>query len=690
MEATNMRKAVTGLVLAGMLLAGGVVAQQKKQQEIDLQAAMRSETVDGDLKGAIKQYGAIVAKYTKDRAVSAMALVHMAECYQKMGDSESQKIYERVLRDFADQKEAAGMARARLGRAGSVAGGKGDRPVWTGPEVDIFGRISPDGRYLSYVDWDGTGNLMAHDMLTGTNHSLTKKKSWDDGNGQASWSSISRDGKQIAYEWFGGSRYDLLLASFHGSSIGEPRSLVSNDDISSARPFEWSPDGKWIAVLVERTDRSSQIGLVSVADGSLRVLRSVAWRGPTNMAFSRDGAFVAYDLPQSDGANKRDVFVLALDGSRGGTLVANGADDTLVGFSGDGQLLFASDRAGSIALWAQRFADGKTHGAPVNIKPDFGAPWIQGMTAAGVLYVTKRVSDSDVYFAPVDLGAGKLLAAPVGVQSFPGRGRPDWSADGKSLTFIDCQAFGGERCTISTRNIETGQSRELRPALHYVAFPRWSPDGRSFLTNGTDLKGRSGIFLIDAATGETSRVVEGGTQLAGWSADGKSFFFVRSRKLVERELASGRERELLPVPAKCGRMTVSPDAAFAACISGESALVVVPLNGGEPRELFRAQQPESMVGPVVLSWTLHGRALVVTKRLMSGSRYLGGSRELWLVPVTGEVPRKLDIDASSWNILGGIGAPFSPDGKQVAFMAGKDSAETWALEGFLPAKSASR
>ena len=67
-----MRKAVTGFVLAGMLLAAGAVAQQKKQAEIDLQAAIRKETVDGDLKAAIKQYGDIVAKYSKDRAVAAI------------------------------------------------------------------------------------------------------------------------------------------------------------------------------------------------------------------------------------------------------------------------------------------------------------------------------------------------------------------------------------------------------------------------------------------------------------------------------------------------------------------------------------------------------------------------------------------------------------------------------------------
>src|ERR1044071_2132696 len=65
-----------------------------------MQTAMKKELVDGDLNGAIRQYAAIAAKYKNDRAVTAMALVHMAECYQKMGDAESRKIYERVTREF--------------------------------------------------------------------------------------------------------------------------------------------------------------------------------------------------------------------------------------------------------------------------------------------------------------------------------------------------------------------------------------------------------------------------------------------------------------------------------------------------------------------------------------------------------------------------------------------------------------
>ena len=130
-----MRRRVIGLVLAGVLLAAGTGAGQKKQQEIDLQAAIRTETVDGDLKAAIKQYDTIVAKYKDDRAVAATALIRMAECYRKQGDAESRKIYERVLRDYPDQKEAVSVARARLGRDESAqrAGAMSSRQVWTTP-----------------------------------------------------------------------------------------------------------------------------------------------------------------------------------------------------------------------------------------------------------------------------------------------------------------------------------------------------------------------------------------------------------------------------------------------------------------------------------------------------------------------------------------------------------------------------
>ena len=35
------------------------------------------------------------------------ALVRMADCYQKLGDAESRRIYEQVIREYPDQKDFA-------------------------------------------------------------------------------------------------------------------------------------------------------------------------------------------------------------------------------------------------------------------------------------------------------------------------------------------------------------------------------------------------------------------------------------------------------------------------------------------------------------------------------------------------------------------------------------------------------
>src|SRR4051794_9051741 len=108
MEAHDMRRSrfsiLTTLFSAALIVMSMVVgsAQQRRQADIDLQAAIRTETVDGDLNAAIKQYEAIVSKNKSDRAVAATALVHLADCYQKLGDAKSRRIYEQILREYGD------------------------------------------------------------------------------------------------------------------------------------------------------------------------------------------------------------------------------------------------------------------------------------------------------------------------------------------------------------------------------------------------------------------------------------------------------------------------------------------------------------------------------------------------------------------------------------------------------------
>jgi TolB protein len=203
---------------------------------------------------------------------------------------------------------------------------------------------------------------------------------------------MSRDSKMVAYTWITAEgRCELRTIPLETSSPGQPRRLFYSGDVEYVVPFDWSPDGTQIAVGLEHRD-GPRIGLVSAIDGSLRVLKSA--RGdPSKMFFSPDGRNLAYDLPADGNAGQRDVFVMAVDGSRDVAAVAHPSNDTLAGWSPDGKhLLFLSDRAGSRGLWNQPVVDGKPQDAAVPIKADLGSSSHSfGITASGSLYVRTRL-----------------------------------------------------------------------------------------------------------------------------------------------------------------------------------------------------------------------------------------------------------------------------------------------------------
>src|SRR6266498_4157830 len=107
--------------LAAVMLA----AAQPRNSDAALGAARHLEEAEGNYPAAIEAYKKFLAQYGKDRARSAKVLVRMGQCYEKLGDAESRKAYERVVREFGDQKEAAEAARVRLAALGGGAAGKG-------------------------------------------------------------------------------------------------------------------------------------------------------------------------------------------------------------------------------------------------------------------------------------------------------------------------------------------------------------------------------------------------------------------------------------------------------------------------------------------------------------------------------------------------------------------------------------
>ncbi|MHC4495865.1 MAG: tetratricopeptide repeat protein, partial [Planctomycetota bacterium] len=155
--------------------------------------------------------------------------------------------------------------------------------------------ISPDGRYLSFCNWEN-GNLAVRDLATGEHRDITDDATWYGAQSHAIGSVWSPDGKQVACMWSGGGHSGLRIVGLDGS---QPRQLYTQGGSLQPRVadcHDWSKDGRYILVTLVRkiaeNERVLEIGLVSVADGSVRTLKSQAGM-LGGMTFSPDGRYIA-------------------------------------------------------------------------------------------------------------------------------------------------------------------------------------------------------------------------------------------------------------------------------------------------------------------------------------------------------------------------------------------------------------
>src|SRR5947208_2599959 len=88
----------------GCLLLAFAAAASEAPQEL-FQRALVKERSEGKLQEAIELYQRAAQSAGKDRTLAAKALVQAGECYRKLGLAESRKYFERVVKDYADQKE---------------------------------------------------------------------------------------------------------------------------------------------------------------------------------------------------------------------------------------------------------------------------------------------------------------------------------------------------------------------------------------------------------------------------------------------------------------------------------------------------------------------------------------------------------------------------------------------------------
>ncbi len=675
-----------GVIVA---LGGGTAAQKGAHTDTQLQAAMHKEMVDGNLKGAIEAYRVIAARQSAPRGIVAQALARMADCYRKLGDSQARELYQRILREFADEPVAR-EARERLAAMGPdlprtpTDTGASRLVIDLATSGGIFGGgvVSRDGRYLPATDWS-TGDLVLNDLKTGQRSRMTDTATFADLSRQqyAGSSRVSLDGRFVAFGWFNGARYDLRMLDTGVTGPTTPRVLSLNDDVEYIQPFDWSPDGTRIAVQLKRKGGTGQIGLVSVADGTLVPLKSFPWSDQSiHMAFSPDGRALAYDHPTAEDPGERDVYVIAADGSREVQVAAHRRNDVFVGWSVDGtRLLFASDRTGATQLWAQSMAGLDVKGAPRVVPSEFRGTTM-GVTRDGALYYVATSHERSAFLTAAfdfDRAVVTEAAADPGEEFFSINlfSEADWSPDGRWLALSRLDRGGPVGALVSVLGADGGKARDVRPKLRGAGPIRWWPDSASFVASGTDLKGRAGVFKIDAQSGVATPlffVPEGTLRLSdpAVSRDGKTLYYrdvsPAAVRIVARDLASGTERVLLTqargsgdAPSVLEGLTLSPDGSWIATstktpATGATTLRAVAVAGGETRELLAA----SKASPQVLMWAPDSRSLFVRRTLP------GGGQEALRIPMTGGDPNVVTwpfgSNARSFRV--------HPDGRRLVFV----------------------
>jgi Tol biopolymer transport system component len=657
------------------------------------------EESEGNLQKAIDLYRKVITEFPGNREMAAKAQLHIGLCYEKMGLKEAEKAYRLVLDNYPDQTALVAVANEkllRLEKARSATEGKDKtfkiRKVYSTNEDNQD--VSPDGRYLLCIHWN-TISLHVHDMQTGETWPISEKGTWEEPMRWPDTSIWHPNSRQLAYIWYIGGRTELRLCNLDGT---DTRVLSSGDITEVLWPADWSQDGKYILGALERVIQENprkidyDIALLTVADGSVKIIKSQDGRHCNSYTLALDNSYVLCDFEHNADDEAMDIVKIDVETGAETKLVNHPANDWSPFLSPDGDyLVFLSDRAGSNGLWAQKMKAGRPDGEPILLKGDLGHSFfLKTLTADGSLMYGLWMQTRNVKTAELDFKSGKVISQPeVYVKRFEGKNfMPFWSPDGKYLAYASWRMTDWRPKNLYViKNLETGEEMDLQTDLAIGApvqwlKPRWTPDSKSLLIHGRVTRSRyvDGFYLVDIKTGKRTWILEkdaeGDGKVGYWpqlAPDGNILYYLKGnrRKLMKYNISSGEKTVLHESEGNIYFTALSPDGnslAFRHNFKTANELWIIPTNGGEPRLIGSLDKEEKIDWP---EWTPDSRQVIVIAR---------NSKELYAFSVDGGKPIRMDLRLDGIKRLS-----IHPDGKRLAFMhRQRRGGDVWVMENFLP------
>ena len=688
----------TSVALAGILiLSAGILAAWSVPQGEDpavlLRAAIEKEEVDGDLEAAIQQYKHIIKVAGANRAVAAQTLLRLGGCYEKRGPEEARRTYQQLIREYGEQAREVAAARQRLAAlvAGAPASPRDLRlTVRRVPDLDMYARPSPDGKYLAFIAWPA-GNLAVQDVATGATRVLTNAGSSE----MAAWSAWSRDSSRIAVEWVvtgmgpKESREELRLVSVSGDTPPETIQVPNGGNLF---PIEWSPDGTRILCMNGSAGGGRTVALVNVASRTLNKL-DLSLSSWLEYGFTEDGNAILYSAAADGRSGPNDIFLHDLKTGVSTPVVQHPAEDLLVGVLPRADwLFFASDRRGRLDLWAVPFRRGQADGQPVLVRQGLGRFFPLGFTDDGRYYYATLSAVDDVYLADFDAGGGKVTgeARKLTTRWDGVSMNPAFSPDGASLAYVVSRSPAPIPVhTADSLVVQSLKDPKAEPAvvgfddvgLSLVRDPCWSPDGKAIVVYGSRPAGQDGtLYRVEWPTLRKTEIrVAGEGRLVGHdcATDGLFVYAVftaqvpgetagQVHRIIRTDLGGGAKREVFQAPQgqNTGGLALSPDGRSLSVVTrldrNRRALLVMPSVGGTPRQILEFRQPTG--GGVAHAWAPDGRSILYVVRSEEWTGNL--SFELHSVRIDGAAASSDLIYKWAGQFFG---LRFHPNGRLLAF-----------------------